>query len=426
MLEEGPLSANWIECSYYIEATTGLEAAAAELVGEQTSGTFIKVPGESDALAERFGGRVLTVKRFEDQRPSLRSRFHIPAVEAGIISVAYPVGNFGADLTTLLTVIAGNLYELGHLTACRLVDIDIPEEFCKNHAGPAFGIQGTRSSVDVVEGPLIGTIIKPNIGLLEDDFRSTVRNLLDSGVDFLKDDEINANPAHLPFDRRVEIVCDETERAADKHGRKVPYAFNVAGPLHDLERKHNLVLERGGQCVMLPVFYQGVSAVEYLRALGGLQIHAHRAGFAAISRSSAVGIDFTVWQKVLHLAGADHIHASGLQSKFYETDDEVASNIKSIQAGVSDHLTPSLPVLSSGQTVFAAQPTLDKVGSTDVMMLAGGGIIGHPLGASAGVSSLRQAWEAASRGIELATYGEQRDAKGDHSLSSAIDKFGDK
>lgn len=414
----------WIECSYYIEATTGLEAAASELAGEQTSGTFIRVPGESDELAERFGGRVLAIDDHGVVAPALATRSETEKGNAGIIRVAYPVGNFGGDLTTLITTIAGNLYELGHLTACRLVDIALPDEFISQHRGPEFGIQGTRAAVQVSDGPLIGTIVKPNIGLDEEGFRSVIRILLDSGLDFIKDDEINANPAHLPFDRRVAIVSEETERAADKNGRKIPYAFNVAGPLRDLERKHDLVRTSGGQCLMLPVFYQGIAALEYLRELGGLQLHAHRAGFAAISRSTHLGIDFTVWQKLLQLAGADHIHASGLQSKFFESDDAVAANIKAIQAGVSENLPASIPVLSSGQTVFAAHPTMEKVGSTDVMMLAGGGIIGHPLGASAGVRSLRQAWEAAAAGRKLEDHARHLADSGDPAVARAMEKFG--
>jgi ribulose-bisphosphate carboxylase large chain len=38
------------------------------------------------------------------------------------------------------------------------------------------------------------------------------------------------------------------------------------------------------------------------------------------------------------------------------------------------------------------------------MHLAGGGIIGHPDGIAAGVSSMREAWEAAMQGADLDTY----------------------
>lgn len=416
---------SWVKCVYYIEATTSAEAAAEELVGEQTSGTFIKVPGENNEIAERYGGRVLEIEPAGQVRPALDSRFNTGTADAALIHVAYPTANFGGDLTTLLTTVAGNLFELGHLRACRLVSIDLPEEFYAQHAGPAFGVAGTRKTVTVTDGPLIGTIVKPNIGLDENGFRSTLRTLLDAGVDFVKDDEVNADPSHLPFERRVQIVSEETDRAAEKYGRKIPYAFNLVGPLNDLARKYELVLQSGGQSVMLPVFHQGIAALEYLRNLGGeLQIHAHRAGFAAITRCPSLGIDFKVWHKLLQLAGADHIHVSGLRSKFFETDDAVAANIKAVLAGVAQDFEPSLPVLSSGQTVFAAQPTLEKINSTDVMMLAGGGILGHPLGAEAGVRSLRQSWTAASASERLSEFGERMVATGDYAVAKAVERFG--
>jgi ribulose-bisphosphate carboxylase large chain len=38
------------------------------------------------------------------------------------------------------------------------------------------------------------------------------------------------------------------------------------------------------------------------------------------------------------------------------------------------------------------------------MYLAGGGILAHPSGPAAGVTAIRQAWEAAAADVELAVY----------------------
>ena len=57
--------------------------------------------------------------------------------------------------------------------------------------------------------------------------------------------------------------------------------------------------------------------------------------------------------------------------------------------------------------------------TTDLMQLAGGGIIGHPHGIAGGVASMREGWEAAVAGVPLETYA------GSHpSLRAAIEKFG--
>lgn len=414
------MNPTYVECTYYIESAKDLRAVAEELVGEQTSGTFLKVPGETDELAERFGGRVLEVEDHGKRKPSLFSRFQSDQVNSGRVTVAYPTGNLGGDITTLLTVIAGNLFELANLTACRIEAMRLPEDFQKAHLGPEFGVEGTWEAVGADEGPIIGTIIKPNIGLGPDEYRKVVRELLESGIDFIKDDEVNGNPAHLTFDDRVRIVSEETDRV----GRRVPYAFNLAGPIDDLERKHTLVRESGGQCVMMPVFHQGIPALEYLRKLGGLQLHAHRAGFTAVARHPALGLDFKVWQQLVQLAGADHIHASGIKSKFYEDDDTVATNIHAIREGLSAMDRTSVPVLSSGQTVFAAAPTFERVKTSKLMVLAGGGILAHPSGAKAGVESLRDAWAAAREGDDLTSVAEKLAGEGRKSLQEAVDFFG--
>ena len=125
----------------------------------------------------------------------------------------------------------------------------------------------------------------------------------------------------------------------------------------------------------------------------------------------------------LRLAGADHLHASGLGSKFYELDEEVAANIRSLLEPLGQSITP-LPVLSSGQNVTTPGPTFEAVGSTDLMMLAGGGVAAHPDGPGAGVRSLRQAWAAAVDGVPLNIAAQQQAQAGDPALLHAVQSFG--
>ena len=60
-----------------------------------------------------------------------------------------------------------------------------------------------------------------------------------------------------------------------------------------------------------------------------------------------------------------------------------------------------------------------QLNSLDLMHLAGGGIIAHPDGIAAGVNSMRQAWEAAVHGADLAEWARSRPA-----LASALRAFG--
>ena len=80
---------------------------------------------------------------------------------------------------------------------------------------------------------------------------------------------------------------------------------------------------------------------------------------------------------------------------------------------------PVMPVFSSGQWAGQAPDLFQQLGSTDLMHLAGGGILGHPDGIAAGVTSMREGWEAAASGVSLEAYASKHPA-----LQRAIAQFG--
>jgi len=174
---------------------------------------------------------------------------------------------------------------------------------------------------------------------------------------------------------------------------------------------------------MLNVPVMGLPALAWLREFAEVPIHGHRAGLAGSMRSPALGMSYRAWQQLARLAGADHLHASGLGSKFYETDDEVAANVASLLEPLGDTLGP-VPTLSSGQNVTTAAPTYAAVRSTDLLMLAGGGVAAHPDGPAAGVRSLRDAWTAAIDGVPLQHAAQLAADTGDPALLHAVQKFG--
>jgi ribulose-bisphosphate carboxylase large chain len=68
-----------------------------------------------------------------------------------------------------------------------------------------------------------------------------------------------------------------------------------------------------------------------------------------------------------------------------------------------------------------AERTYTLVGTTDVLFISGGGILGHPGGPAAGVAAIQQAWDAAVAGIPVADY-----AATHAELRAALEKFGKK
>ncbi|MGZ6804492.1 MAG: RuBisCO large subunit C-terminal-like domain-containing protein, partial [Nocardioidaceae bacterium] len=274
-----------------------------------------------------------------------------------------------------------------------------------------------------VSGVMIGTIVKPNVGLSEEQFRLVVRELAHASIDLIKDDELMTDPGYLPLERRVAVATEEIRAAAEVTGHPTMYAFNITGDLMGLRRRYDLVLEAGGRCVMLNVPVMGLPVLAWLREFAEVPIHGHRAGLAGSMRSPALGLSYRVWQQLARLAGADHLHVSGLGSKFYETDEEVAANVRSLLEPLGATTTP-VPTLSSGQNVTTPGPTYAAVKSTDLLMLAGGGVAAHPDGPAAGVHSLRDAWAAAVAGVPLAEAARNCASVGDPALLHAVQKFG--
>ena len=161
----------------------------------------------------------------------------------------------------------------------------------------------------------------------------------------------------------------------------------------------------------------GLLGLRELRRHSQLPIHAHRNGWGMLSRCPALGWDYTPWQQIWRLAGADHLHVNGLANKFSEDDASVIAAARAVLSPLwPDAPMAAMPVFSSGQTGLVAAATYAALGSTDLIFAAGGGIFGHPGGVAAGVSALRQAWDAAVAGVALATHAsshaELRDAMG--------------
>ncbi|CAM3240925.1 RuBisCO large subunit C-terminal-like domain-containing protein [Stackebrandtia soli] len=411
-----------ILCTYYIESNLEPRRAAELLSGEQSSGTFIAVPGETDRIRTRHAARVVSVRHLGERPPSLPSRLSADTVECAEVVIEYPMENVSTDITTLMTTIAGNLFELAPLFACRLRSLTLPTDFIAAHPGPAYGIDGTRRLLNQPTGALIGTIVKPNVGLNHDEFRDAVRALVRTGIDLIKDDELMTSPAYLPLPDRIAIATEEIRASEEQTGHRVMYAFNISGDLAGLRQRHDLVVEAGGTCVMINAPIMGLPALQWLRTFAEVPIHGHRVGLAASTRHPALGVDFTVWQQLARLAGADHIHASGLGGKFYETDAEVTANINSLRQSLGDTIPP-LPTLSSGQSVHTPGRTYQAIQSEDVLMLAGGGIAAHPSGPEAGVRSLRQAWEAAVADKDVDERAASLADEGDAALAEALGHF---
>ena len=392
-----------VSATYALQTRMDPHRAAEIIAGEQSSGTFVPIPGEDAALKAR----------------ALASyQIHAMPEQADgtyLLELSWPLSNLGASLPNLLATVAGNLYELKPVESLRLLDISLPDEFAAAYPGPAFGIAGTRALAGVPQGPLIGTIIKPSVGLTAEATAGFVDQLCAAGVDFIKDDELQADGPACPFDERARLVMQVINRHADRSGKKVMYACNLTGELDEMKRRHDLVHALGGTCVMLSLQSVGLTGFSAFRQHAQLPVHGHRNGWGYLQQ----GWSYIAWQKLWRLAGADHLHVNGLANKFQEADASVVASARACLTPLfADKPCTVMPVFSSGQTVRQAPATWQAMQSPDLLFLAGGGLFAHPGGIAAGVTSLKQAWAAAMAGVSL-----EAAAKTQRELREALDTF---
>ncbi len=410
-----------ITATYFIETPLPPEDAAAVLAGEQSSGTFVAVPGETDELRQRFAARVESIEALETvDTPSLPGASNSDRYPRASVRVSWNIENFGFNLPVLVSTLQGNLYELRQFTGLKLMDIDFPASYIEHFRGPAWGVSGCRELTAVENRPLIGTIIKPSVGLTPEQTAAMVKTLCEAGIDFIKDDELLSATANSPFEKRVDAVMNVINEFAQASGKKVMYAFNLSGELDEMLQRYEYILEHGGTCAMISVNSVGLAAAKKIADIGALAIHGHRNGWGMMTRHPLLGIAFRAYQKIWRLAGIDQLHVNGIDNKFWESDDSVVESIESCRTALGVQHNP-LPVVSSGQWGGQAFETWRRTHTPDLLYMAGGGIMAHPMGAAAGVLALQQAWQAAMDGLTR-----EDAAAGFDEFGASVKKFGAK
>ncbi len=296
-----------IQATYSIETAYPLADAAATMAGEQSTGTFLRVPGETDDLRARFAATVDTITETAPvASPSLpgagtprsKDKPWDGVIRTGVVTLSWPLHNIGPSLPNLLATVAGNLSELKAFSGLKLLDLELPPAFLTAYQGPQFGVQGTRAFTGVYDRPLIGTIIKPSLGMDAATTAAQVKVLAEAGIDFIKDDELQTDAPHCPFAERVSAVLRVLDEAAQKTGKRVMYAANLTGDLDQMLRRHDQIVAHGGTCLMVSMNSIGLPAMKVLRQHSQLAIHGHRNGWGMLGRSPALGMSFLAFQKL--------------------------------------------------------------------------------------------------------------------------------
>jgi len=328
------------------------------------------------------------------------------SIEDSKVKIAYPIELFEfGNIPNILSSIAGNIFGLKTLRNLRLNDVYFPLKLIESFKGPKFGIEGVRNLLKVYDRPLVGTIIKPKLGLKTDDHAKVAYEAWIGGCDIVKDDENLSNQKFNPFKERVLKTLKSRDEAEEETGERKVYMVNITAETKEMLKRAKYVLTHGGEYVMVDILTCGFAALQTLRNQDfNLVIHAHRAGHAALTKNPFHGISMKVIAKIARIIGVDQLHVGTVVGKMFETKEEVMENCEALKMEMGK-LKPVLPVASGGLHPGLI-PALIQFFGKDVVIQAGGGIHGHKNGTVAGAKAMRQAIEATLKGISLTEYAE--------------------
>ena len=405
---------------YYVEKSSecrDLEQACEEIAKESSIGTWTKIATLSADIAEKL-------------KPSA---FYINDTN-NIVKIAYTKELFEAEnLPQILSAIAGNIFGMKVLDSLRLLDISFPKSIVSVYKGPKFGIKGIRKLTKIFDRPLLGTIVKPKVGLNEIEHARVCGQAWSGGLDIVKDDENLTSMSFNKFEKRIEETLKIRDKVEIKTGEKKIYMPNITAPLTTMKKRADFVIENGGEYIMLDIITVGFSALQEIRDYlddKNVVIHAHRAMHAAITRNKKHGMTMLALAKLMRLIGMDQLHTGTVVGKMEGGQKEVMEinktiteqNIEGNDLTTLDqnwfNIKPTLPVASGGLSPLHI-PKLMEILGNDAVYQFGGGCHGHPEGTKAGALAIRQAITSVLEGYDLKEY-----AKNHHELAKALEKWG--
>ncbi|WP_028610582.1 2,3-diketo-5-methylthiopentyl-1-phosphate enolase [Paenibacillus harenae] len=377
-----------------------------------TVGSWTELPEAQKAEMEKHLGKVISVQVHEPAGAAPGERY-------ADIQIAYPDINFSRDLPALLVTVFGKLSMDGRI---KLLDLDVSEHFASAFPGPKCGLTGIRELLGVQDRPLLMSIFKSVVGHdlanLQDQFYKQALG----GVDLIKDDEILFENPLTPLEKRVEVCMGAAARAQAETGQKLLYAVNLTGPTSQLAANARRAIDAGANALLFNVLAYGFDVLHELSSDKSVNvpIAAHPALAGAFYPSPHYGIGASLLLgKLMRLAGADLVlFPSPYGSVVMPKEENLA--VKDALLAPLHGLRTSFPVPSAGIHPGLV-PLILKDFGTDVVVNAGGGIHGHPMGTAAGGQAFRQAIAATLEGTPLR---EAAPLAGNEPLQAAINAWG--
>jgi 2,3-diketo-5-methylthiopentyl-1-phosphate enolase len=404
-LPDGIDEENYVIATYYMAAPRdwNIDKIAMAVAIEQSTGTWIRVPGETTELRRRHIAKVVGTYEVPD------FEYEVPAdvkLRRYVVQIAYPYENFMNEISMLLTTVIGNISMAGKL---KLLDLKFPKSYLKMFKGPKFGVPGLREYLNVYDRPLLNNMIKPCTGYPPEVGAKLAYEALVGGVDFVKDDELLANAPFNTVEDRIVNYMEVVDRAAQETGEKKMYTINVTADPPKIFEFAEKVIELGANAIMVNHLVTGIGVLKSLAEDPSIKVpilgHMDMAG--ALYEDAESGISsHLVLGKLPRLAGADIVvYPAPYGKQPFFTREKYLRTGKTLLFPMGN-IIPTMPMPSGGITQLHVPQLVHDLG-IHIAVGSGGAIHAHPMGPRAGAKAFRQAIDATIKKIPLEKYAEE-------------------
>lgn len=355
---------------YYLESSKSLRDAAWQLaIGQSVGNPNVRNHWETDELFENHSCLVLGNEQELEQTKS------------GNVKIAFPTININwktDGVAHMLVNIMGGQLDIHSILKCHVKSIDFPQHVRDEFLGPKYGIDGIREFTGVKDKPLFGAIVKPKTGISPETLLEMVKELVEGGVNFIKEDEILSDPSFCPIEERVPLIMDYLK---DKN---VVYCVSIHSDYPYILDRVKQVYELGGNGVHVN-FWCGLGVYKAIRELDlPIFVHFQKSGDKILTnRNHDFHIDWTVMCQLAGMMGVDFIHAGMIGGYYKWPEDETVEAVKILNK------LNVMPALSCGFGPELTESVTKAVGN-NYMANVGGAIHGHKDGTLAGALAMRK------------------------------------
>jgi ribulose 1,5-bisphosphate carboxylase large subunit-like protein len=393
---------------YYLETKGDMRAAAEKIAAEETTGNWVG-GGEPTDLFKRSRGELYRLDRLGAGR--------------ALATIAYPLINMPVGRYFVpsfwLFMTGGPLFERMFVDSVRLMDFALPEELLAQLPGPKFGIKGCRELLGLgADDLIIATIVKPCAGLSAAEVADKCREAARGGIDFIKDDEKMNNPDYCPLEQKVRLVAQALREVEQETGHKVIYCPHISTRPDVIVDAARRAVDNGATGLMLNCFAAGFAAIQVLAERRDLAvpIYVHTGGRSAWARFPNFGVDLKVVARMVRMLGGDFMRAHMIDGYLIADTRERSVELVEVFREPMGRVRDMVPALSGGLGADNLVQNLQAYG-VDILPMAGGAILDHPMGIQAGVLALRQAAQSWRKGVPIAEY-----ARFHPELAAALEK----